>query len=69
MKNKKNEEIETIEEIVEESVVEIKKDVPEFYMLKIGETLNDVAKKFNLDIKKLEELNGDVIGTNQIKLK
>lgn len=44
-------------------------NVPEYYILKIGETLKDVAKKFKLDVKKLEKLNGEVVGTNQIKLK
>lgn len=44
-------------------------NVPEYYILKIGETLKDVAKKFGLDEKKLEKLNGEVVGTNQIKLK
>lgn len=51
-----------------EEVIEVK-DVPEFYVLGIGETLTDVAKKYNLDVNKLKELNGDVIGSNQIKLK
>ena len=44
-------------------------NVPEYYTLRIGETLKDVAKKFGLDEKKLEKINGEVIGTNQIKLK
>lgn len=50
---------------------EIKEEVsvPEYYVLKVGETLEEVAKKFNLDEEKLKELNGEVIGTNQIKLK
>lgn len=55
-------------EIKEEKVV---KEIPveEYYTLRIGETLKDVAKKFKLDENKLKELNGEVIGTNQIKLK
>ena len=44
-------------------------NVPEYYTLRIGETLKDVAKKFKLDVKKLEKINGEVFGTNQIKLK
>ena len=60
---------EEIEEVKAEEVKKAKVDVPEFYLLRIGETLKDVAKKFNLDVEKLEELNGNVIGTNQIKLK
>ena len=56
----------------EKIIEEVKKEnanVPEYYILRIGETLNDVAKKFKLDEKKLEKINGEVIGTNQIKLK
>ena len=56
------------EEIIEE--VKIPKiDVPEYYTLRIGETLKDVAAKFGLNENQLKELNGEVIGTNQIKLK
>ncbi len=67
--------VEKIEEVVEdtkiEEVHEEKQEIntPDYYTLKIGETLNDVAKKFNLDEKALKELNGEVVGTNQIKLK
>ncbi len=58
------------EEILEEKVEETKKvEVPEYYFLRIGETLNDVAEKFGLEVEKLKELNGDVIGGNQVKLK
>ena len=65
------------EKITEENieVVDVAKkekqdeNVPEYCTLRIGETLKDVAKKFGLDEKKLEKLNGEVIGTNQIKLK
>lgn len=57
-----------VKEEIKEEVIEVK-DVPEFYILGIGETLTDVAKKYNLDVNKLKELNGDVIGSNQIKLK
>lgn len=63
MSRKKKEEV--IEEVKEESV----DSVPEYYILKVGETLDEVAKKFKLDAKKLKELNGEVVGTNQIKLK
>ena len=63
MSRKKKEEV--IEEVKEESV----DSVPEYYVLKIGETLEEVAKKFKLSAKKLKELNGEVVGTNQIKLK
>lgn len=55
-----------------EDIIIVKNDiieVPEFYVLKIGETLKEVANKYNLKEKDLIELNGDVIGTNQIKLK
>lgn len=63
MSRKKKEEV--IEEVKEEAV----NSVPEYYVLKVGETLDEVAKKFKVDAKKLKELNGEVIGTNQIKLK
>ena len=63
MSRKKKEEV--IEEVKEESV----DSVPEYYVLKVGETLDEVAKKFKLNAKKLKELNGEVVGTNQIKLK
>ena len=54
----------------EKEIVEIKEaPVEEYYVMKIGETLEDVAKKFKLDVEKLKELNGEVFGTNQIKLK
>ena len=65
-----------IEEAIEEAKIEEnaskeKQDanVPEYYILKIGETLKDVAKKFGVDEEKLKQLNGEVVGTNQIKVK
>lgn len=58
------------EEILEEKVEETKKvEVPEFYLLGVTETLEEVAGKFDLDIEKLKELNNTVIGGNQIRLK
>lgn len=58
---------------VEEKKEEIKKATvileDDYYILKIGETLKDVADKFGLDEGKLIELNGEVTGGNQIKLK
>lgn len=65
MKKKKEEIIEDVK--VEENASKI--DVPEFYTLRIGETLKDVATKFGLNETQLKELNGEVIGTNQIRLK
>lgn len=56
------------EDIIEE-VKAPKIDVPEFYTLRIGETLKDVANKFGLNEEELTKLNGEVIGTNQIRLK
>lgn len=61
-----------VEEVKEEIIIEEKViDIPEYYMLKVGETLEDVSKKFNVSIDKLKELNGnvEVFGGNQIKLK
>lgn len=56
---------------IEENASKEKQDanVPEYYTLRIGETLKDVAKKFGLNEESLKKLNGEVIGTNQIKLK
>ena len=68
MKKKK----EIIEEAkIEENASKGKQDanVPEYYTLRIGETLKDVAKKFGVDEEKLKQLNGEVVGTNQIKVK
>ena len=69
MKKKKEEIIEDVK--VEENAPEIKQvaNVPEFYTLRIGETLKDVANKFGLKEEELTKLNGEVIGTNQIRLK
>lgn len=69
MKKKKEEIIEDAK--IEESASKIKQDanVPEFYTLRIGETLKDVANKFGLDEEQLTKINGEVIGTNQIRLK
>ena len=47
----------------------MQKEVPEFYIVRIGETIKDVAKKFDLSEKELAELNGEIVGTNQIRLK
>lgn len=65
-----------IEEVIEEAKIEEnaskeKQDanVPEFYILRIGETLKDVANKFGLKEEDLKNRNGEVIGTNQIRLK
>jgi LysM repeat protein len=56
---------------IEENASKEKQDanVPEYYTLRIGETLKDVAKKFGLNEETLKKINGEVIGTNQIKLK
>ena len=56
---------------IEENASKEKEDanVPEYYTLRIGETLKDVAKKFGVDEEKLKQLNGEVFGTNQIKVK
>ena len=58
---------ETKNEIKEEII--IKKEVPDFYVISRGETLEDVSKKFELNVEDLKKLNGEVIGGNQIRLK
>lgn len=62
---------EPIEEIKEEVKEETKKDIPEYYITKIGETIKDIAKKFGVSEEKIKELNNnpEIIGGNQIKLK
>jgi LysM repeat protein len=64
---KKKEEI--IEEEVQEDIKEEPKEIKEYYFARIGETLEDIAKKFGLDVEKLKELNGEIIGGNQVRLK
>lgn len=61
---------EPIEEIKEE-VKETKKNIPEYYITKIGETIKDIAKKFGVSEEKINELNNnpEIFGGNQIKLK
>ena len=56
-------------EIIETPIEEVIKPIPEFYVLKIGETLADVAKKFGVKEAELKKLNGEVIGTNQIRVR
>lgn len=60
------------EEIKEEVKEVVKKvDVPEFYLLRSGESISDVAKKFGLKKEEIEKLNGSKVffGGNQIKLR
>ena len=69
MRKKKIEEVKepVIEnEVKEEPVKEVKE---EYYFARIGESLEDIAKKFGISADKLKELNGDIIGGNQTKLK
>lgn len=66
--------IETPVEIVEAPVETLEKPVleeGEYYFVRIGETLKDVAEKFNTSVEKLNELNNnpELIGTNQIRVK
>ena len=72
MAKKKEEKIieEPIEEIKEE-VKEVKKDIPEYYITKIGETIKDISKKFGVSEETINELNDnpEIFGGNQIKLK
>ena len=59
--------------IIEEPITEeIKVEIPDTYILRVGETLSDVAKKFGISEEELNKINNyptNVIGTNQIKLK
>lgn len=59
-----------VEEVIIESIKEEKiKEIPDFYVLKIGETIEEVAKKFGIKKEDIVKLNGEVIGTNQVRLK
>lgn len=72
MKLKKEVKEEIKEEVKEEVKEVVKKvDVPEFYLLRSGESISDVAKKFGLKKEEIEKLNGSKVffGGNQIKLK
>lgn len=63
--------IEEIKEEIKEEVKETKKDIPEYYVAKIGETIKDIAEKFGVSEEKINELNNnpEIFGGNQIKLK
>lgn len=69
MKLKKEEIKEEVKEEVKEVVKKV--DVPEFYLLRSGESISDVAKKFGLKKEEIEKLNGSKVffGGNQIKLR
>lgn len=72
MKLKKEVKEEIKEEVKEEVKEVVKKvDVPEFYLLRSGESISDVAKKFGLKKEEIERLNGSKVffGGNQIKLR
>ena len=64
MKIKKKVEEPIVEEVQEERVEE-----PEYYILGITETLEDVAKKFNTTVERLKEINGEVSATNQMRVR
>lgn len=55
-----------VEEIVEEIIKE-----SEYYVMRSGETLEDVANKFETTVEELEELNNHALmmAGNQIKVK
>ena len=58
--------------VVEEPIVEeVKVELPDTYILRVGETLSDVSKKFGISEEELNKINNypTVIGGNQIKLK
>ena len=58
-----------VEEAQEEIVEEVKEEEPEYYMLGITETLEDVAKKFNTTVERLKEINGEISATNQMRVR
>ncbi len=58
-----------VEEVQEEKVEEVKAEEPEYYMLGITETLEDVARKFNTTVERLKEINGEISPTNQMRVR
>lgn len=58
-----------VEEAQEERVEEVKEEEPEYYMLGITETLEDVARKFNTTVERLKEINGEVSASNQMRVR
>ena len=58
-----------VEEVKEERVEEPRVETPEYYMLGITETLEDVARKFNTTVERLKEINGEISPTNQMRVR
>ena len=56
-------------EVKEERVEEPRVETPEYYMLGITETLEDVARKFNTTVERLKEINGEISATNQMRVR
>ena len=56
-------------EEVKEEVKEPRVETPEYYMLGITETLEDVARKFNTTVERLKEINGEISPTNQMRVR
>ncbi len=76
MKLKKEETKKATKKEVKKEIKEVKEevkkiDVPKFYVLRSGESISDVAKKFGLKKAEIEKLNGSKVffSGNQIKLK
>lgn len=69
IKVKKKEKVEEVkkEEFKERKIETIKK-APEFYVVKQGETIDSIAKKFNTTADSLIKANGNInpVGGNQI---
>ena len=55
----------------EKNIEKKEMNLPDYYIIGVGETLKDVAEKFRISEDKLKELNNnpEVFGGNQIKLK
>lgn len=58
----------TIEEVKEPKVKKETKREAIFYIVRQGETLEDIANKFNTNVETLRKINGNIdpVGGNQI---
>lgn len=58
IKRKDIEKLATIEEEDTSNDIKIKKQLPDYYQVKKGDTLYSISKKFNISVQLLKEING-----------
>lgn len=78
MKIKKKKEIKIEESVIEKPIIREEKteskavkEEPVFYVVSVGDSISDIAKKFDTTEEEIIKLNGtkDIIGGNQIMVK